>query len=124
MKSLDGVADDWPTRYEDLCGHLQPAPELMGLTLLEAMACGTPALCFRAGAMPEFVQHGETGYVFDSRDELNAHLRHLADHPDVVEQMGRQARRRVELEFDYRVVGGKLISVYEGLLARAKEAAA
>ncbi len=113
-----------PTRYEDCYGNLQPAPELMGLTLLESMACGTPALCYRAGAMPEFVRHGETGYVFDSREELTAQLRHLADHPDVAEEMGRQARRRVEHDFDYRVVGAKLLAVYEGLLARARGAAA
>jgi len=113
-----------PTRYEDCYGNLHPAPELMGLTLLEAMACGTPVIGFRAGAMPEFVSHGETGYIFDSRDQLTAQLRYLAGHPDLVEQMGRRARKQVEQEFDYRVVGGRLISVYEGLLSQAQEAAA
>jgi glycosyltransferase involved in cell wall biosynthesis len=113
-----------PTRYEDCYGGLQPAPELMGLTLLEAMACGTPAICFRAGAMPEFVRHGETGFVFDRIDELTAHLRFLADNPPVVERLGRQARRVIEQEFDYRVVGARLLDLYEGLLARGWEAAA
>ena len=42
-----------PSLYQDCYGALQPAPELMGLTLLEAMACGTPAICSNVAAMPE-----------------------------------------------------------------------
>ena len=43
----------------------------MGFTLLESMACGTPAICSRVGAMPEYVNDGETGFVFDTDDELD-----------------------------------------------------
>ena len=64
----------------------------MGFTLLEAMACGTPAICSRVAAMPEFVRDGETGFVFDRPDELTDRLRHLAGDPALVERMGRQAR--------------------------------
>ena len=32
------------------------APELLGLTLLESMACGTPVVCTNVGGMPEFVE--------------------------------------------------------------------
>jgi glycosyltransferase involved in cell wall biosynthesis len=113
-----------PTRYEDCWGNPQPAPELMGLTLLEAMACGTPVLCFRAGAMPEFVRHGETGYVYDNLEALNGHLRSLAADRGLAAQLGQQARQMVVQEFDYRVVGAKLLAVYEGLLAQRKRVAA
>lgn len=114
-----------PTRYEDCYGNLQAAPELMGLTLLESMACGTPAICFRAGAMPEFVHHGETGFVFDGLDELTAQITYLADNSTAVEVMGRNARRRVEREFDYRVVGAKLAKLYAELMGlRAGKAVA
>ncbi len=27
---------------------------------------GTPVICSRVGGMPEFVRHGETGYIFDT----------------------------------------------------------
>ena len=56
-----------PSQYQDCYGTSYVAPELMGLTLLESMACGTPVICSRVGAMPEFVQHGETGYIFGPR---------------------------------------------------------
>jgi glycosyltransferase involved in cell wall biosynthesis len=42
----------------------EPAPELMGFTVLESQACGTPVICSDAGPMREFVREGETGWVF------------------------------------------------------------
>jgi glycosyltransferase involved in cell wall biosynthesis len=113
-----------PACYENCYGQLHPAPDTPGLTLLEAMACGTPVVCSRVGGMPELVRHGETGFVFDTPDELTGRLRQLADSPALVEQMGRQAREAVEREWDYRAVGAQLLSVYEALLAPAGGAAA
>ncbi len=46
-----------------------PAPELMGFTVLESQACGTPVVCSDSGPMREFVSEGKTGWVFKSGDE-------------------------------------------------------
>lgn len=43
-------------------------PEPFGLSMLEAMACGTPVIARRRGSIPEVVDHGVTGFVFE-RDE-------------------------------------------------------
>lgn len=113
-----------PSNYVDCYGNLCPAPELMGLTLLEAMACATPVLCARAGAMPEFVRPGETGFIYDNLAQLTDYLRYLAGNPAAVERMGRHARQAVAETYDLRVVGRKLLAVYQRLLASPKEAAA
>lgn len=116
-----------PSVYRDCYGTTHRMPELMGFTLLESMACGTPAICSRVGGMPEFVREGETGFVFDSPDELTTQLQMVANDPELVETMGAKARQMVETEYDLAVAGRKLVATYDELLEsrrNSKEAAA
>lgn len=111
-----------PSVYVDCYGISHEAPELMGFTLLEAMACATPAIASRVAAMPEFIREGETGFVYDTLEELSDRLRRLATEPGLADRMGRAGRSAVEREFDYRVAGGKIAAIYEQLIERAREA--
>ncbi|MFM6271642.1 MAG: glycosyltransferase family 4 protein [Dolichospermum sp.] len=52
-----------PSVHTNCYGNYTPVPELMGFTLLESQACGTPVICTDAGAMHEFVDNGKTGFV-------------------------------------------------------------
>ena len=55
----------------EACALLFPIawPEPFGLAMIEAMACGTPVLAFRNGAVGEVIDEGVTGYVIDRMDE-------------------------------------------------------
>lgn len=44
-------------------------PEPFGLVMIEALACGTPVLAWRNGAIPEVLDDGVTGYVVSDMDE-------------------------------------------------------
>lgn len=44
-------------------------PEPFGLSMIEAMACGTPVVARRRGSIPEVVDHGVTGFIFEEDDE-------------------------------------------------------
>ncbi|HEY4310015.1 MAG TPA: glycosyltransferase family 4 protein [Pirellulales bacterium] len=44
-------------------------PEPFGLVMIEAMACGTPVVAFRHGAVPEVIDEGVTGCICDSVDQ-------------------------------------------------------
>jgi glycosyltransferase involved in cell wall biosynthesis len=44
-------------------------PEPFGLVMIEAMACGTPVIGWRKGAVPEVITEGVTGYIVDSVEE-------------------------------------------------------
>ena len=113
-----------PSVYQDCFGGNHVAPELMGLTLLESMASGTPAICSRVGAMPEFVREGETGFVYDRLDQLTETLLRLSQDPDLVERMGRRGREVVLEAYDLRVAGRKMFEIYQEMVANYREAAA
>jgi glycosyltransferase involved in cell wall biosynthesis len=49
--------------------HMTTRPERFGLTMVEAMACGTPVLGARMGSIPEIVVHGETGFLCDDVED-------------------------------------------------------
>ena len=53
--------------------------EPFGMVLIEAMACGTPVLSLRRGAVPEVVVDGVTGFVREQADELVDAIGHLGD---------------------------------------------
>jgi len=44
--------------------------ESFGLTNIEAMACGTPVIALANGALPEIIQHGKTGFLCTTLDEM------------------------------------------------------
>jgi alpha-maltose-1-phosphate synthase len=54
-----------PSVHTSYNGSHTRVPELMGFTLLESQACGTPVICTDAGAMHEFVAQEETGFVVE-----------------------------------------------------------
>ncbi len=84
-----------PSVHTDCFGKYTPVPELMGFTLLESQACGTPVICTDAGAMHEFVDDGKTGFVVkqNSGEAIASALRPLLD-LSRVETQGYQNRCR------------------------------
>jgi glycosyltransferase involved in cell wall biosynthesis len=108
------------TVHRDASGRVHRAPDVVGLTVLESLACGTPALASRAAAPPEFIEDGATGFVFDDRDDLARRIRLLADDPALVDRMGRAGRRAVEARYGIATVGEALAGVYREVLSAEK----
>jgi len=86
-------------------------PEPFGLVMVEAMACGTPVVAFRQGAVPEVVREGVSGFIVGTVGEA-------------VEATGKAlllSRRRVrqdfEARFDVRRMARAYLDIYAGLVA-------
>lgn len=45
-------------------------PEPFGLVMIESLACGTPVIAMRQGSVPEVIEHGRTGFIVDTADEM------------------------------------------------------
>ncbi len=60
--------------FAEARGLLMPIdwPEPFGLVMIEALSCGTPVIAYPAGAAPEIVQHGITGYLVDDETQMTA----------------------------------------------------
>jgi glycosyltransferase involved in cell wall biosynthesis len=61
--------------------HLIGFDEPFGLSVVEAMACGTPVIAFRRGSMPELIDEGRTGFLVDTTEQAVAAVG-LARHVD------------------------------------------
>jgi glycosyltransferase involved in cell wall biosynthesis len=67
--------------------HLINFDEPFGLSMIEAMACGTPVIACRRGSVPELIRHGETGWIVGGVDEAVAVL----DRAEVLDRPGIRA---------------------------------
>lgn len=84
-------------------------PEPFGLSMIEAMACGTPVIAFNRGSVPEVVEDGLTGFIVE--DETSAMVA-----VDRLPELSRQkVRRRFEQRFSARRMARDYLSVYRGL---------
>jgi len=68
--------------------------EHFGMTTVEAMSAGCVPLVFDGGGQPEIVEHGVSGFVWRTLDELGDFTRRLTSDPALLNQMSRAARIR------------------------------
>ena len=90
-------------------------PEPFGLSMIEAMACGTPVLAFGHGAAPEVIDDGVTGAIVHSMDEAIAQIQ------SVLALDRAQVRRRFEQRFTVARMARDYVEVYKSLIGAPKK---
>ena len=103
-----------PSVYEDIYGTRSEVPELLGLVLLESMACGTPVICTNVGSMPELVEDRVTGLIVPPNDPsaLRRAIRFLREHPAIASEMGEHGRQRILHRFTWKHIAETCLAAY------------
>jgi glycosyltransferase involved in cell wall biosynthesis len=90
-------------------------PEPFGLVMIEAMACGTPVVAYRSGAVPEVMEQGHTGFVVEGLD----------DAVEAVRCVPKPSRKRCREVFEQRFTAARMahdyVQLFERLIARSQE---
>lgn len=101
--------------YKGAIALIQPSVmEGFGLTALEAIACGTPAIAARAGALPEIVN--DDAQLFDptSPSDLAAKIEAIATGERDPHKLKAQARDRIDT-FSWRKVSDRVAQGLRGI---------
>jgi len=92
--------------------HLVDFNEPFGLSVVEAMACGTPVIAFRRGSMPELIDEGVTGMIVDNIEAATA----------AVAQVGALDRASIRATAVHRFGRNRMVDeylkVYQHVLSR------
>jgi glycosyltransferase involved in cell wall biosynthesis len=101
----------------DVLVHLPDRPEPFGLVVVEAMSARKPVVTWEAGALPEIVSNGATGWVVPFGDTRAASERTTALLADPVARahMGDLGSRRVNREFTAARYASQFLSIYKEL---------
>jgi glycosyltransferase involved in cell wall biosynthesis len=87
--------------------------ETSSLVAMESLACGTPVIALRSGALPEIVEHGRTGFVVsDVRGIARALLKVERVDPD-------DCRTAAQVRFSAHSMADKYLGVYEQLIRKS-----
>ena len=85
-------------------------PEPFGLTMIEAMACGTPTIAFNCGSVPEVITQGVTGLIVNSMEEA----------VDAVAEVSALNRATCRQEFEAQFTASRMardyVNLYEAVL--------
>jgi glycosyltransferase involved in cell wall biosynthesis len=84
-------------------------PEPFGIVMIEALACGTPVIAYRAGSVPEVIIDGVTGFVVDNANEAVDALCHLG----AIDR--RSCRKHFERYFTDERMAADYLSIYRRL---------
>jgi glycosyltransferase involved in cell wall biosynthesis len=95
--------------------------ESFSYTCLEAMSCAKPVIASKIGGIPEVVDDGKTGFLFEPANvgELTDRIRILIDDEEKRKSMGAKARERAKKFFDAAKVASENLKAYERIRSKS-----
>jgi alpha-maltose-1-phosphate synthase len=98
----------------DYVGKTHKNPELFGLVVAEAFACGTPAIVSDSSALPYVVRDGVDGFVVEQNNAkaISEKIHYLLTNPEAAREFGANARQKAESIFNWDKVAELALSYY------------
>jgi glycosyltransferase involved in cell wall biosynthesis len=114
---LGYVSDEalpWLYRMCDVFVLPSVSAESFGITLIEAMAAGRPVVASRIGGVPEIIDDGVNGLLFEPWDGqgLSEAVNALLGDPELAENLGRRAHRSAEENYSWAIVARRIEEIY------------
>jgi glycosyltransferase involved in cell wall biosynthesis len=96
--------------------------ECMGQSMKEAMACGTAVVGARLGGIPEAVECGVTGLLYEAENasDLAQAISQLASDKDARDRMGAAGRISAETHFDSATSAEQTLSIFRRVVCEAR----
>ena len=94
--------------YQKALALLMPIQweEPFGLTMAEAMSCGTPVIAFKRGSVPEVIKDGKTGFIVDNTAQM----------VEAVEKIKSISRHDCRIHAEHNFTTNHMVSGYEKML--------
>ncbi len=89
------------------------------LVVLEAMACGLPAVSFRTGGIPELIEHKINGYIaeYENSKDLQSGIKYLLDlSPEEIEKMRQHSVNKIQSDFTIEKMTDQYLELYKKVL--------
>ena len=89
--------------------------EGLGLSVMEAQACGIPVVASRVGGLVDLIEDGKSGFLVESNDPtaLAKRIIELLHNPLEAKMMANQARLNIEQRFSVDLMLNKTLEAYE-----------
>jgi glycosyltransferase involved in cell wall biosynthesis len=87
--------------------------EPFGMAVIEALACGTPVIAMKRGAMPEIIEHGVNGFLAENEQEFEEYMQRI----DEIDPAA--CRESVERKFSADRMAAEYVKRYKQVIAKA-----
>ena len=84
--------------------------EPFGISLIDALASGTPVVAYRRGAFPEIIEHGRNGFLADTEKEFKEYMQRV----DEIDPQ--ECRKSVEEKFSSDAMADRYVELYERVI--------
>ncbi len=107
---------DLNNEYKNCIAGIVPSTafEMFGLIIIEAFRYGKPVIGTNIGGIAKIIGHNKNGILFpvDDSKKLAEEIKKLYDNPELVKELGKNARHKVENKYSPDVHYEKLMNIY------------